>query len=162
MQYTMDTPLEHHLRVFVYGTLMTGQANHDTFAPGIAATARAWTAGRLTTMPEGYPMLFAPLEAVLAHARGPVRIDLATQRAAALPAFTEDSFGSAWGMIAGEVLYFADPAAWLPTLDALEDFSPGLPSLYCRVLLPVVARTPRGALACACWAYASPRCAPLP
>ncbi|MGE4298533.1 MAG: gamma-glutamylcyclotransferase [Desulfovibrionaceae bacterium] len=142
----------------MYGTLKTGQCNHPPIAPGVAAKARAWTWGRLADMPEGCPMLFAPPAGILAHARGPAHADLATQGAARPPEHAlSHAPGPLWRTVAGQVLYLDDPARWLPELDALEDFGPMEPSLYCRVPLPVAVGAVAGKTAVrACWAYISP------
>ncbi|HEC03376.1 MAG TPA: gamma-glutamylcyclotransferase, partial [Phycisphaerales bacterium] len=41
------------------------------------------------------------------------------------------------GPVYGELLTFDDPETRLPTIDRLEGFRPGGPSLYRRVLVPV-------------------------
>jgi hypothetical protein len=48
---------------------------------------------------------------------------------------------------------FDDPAQRLPPIDELEDFHPGNPSLYRRVLLPVCLEDGRTTTA---WAYVAP------
>ena len=42
----------------------------------------------------------------------------------------------AWGAVYGELLTFDDPEPRLSSIDRLEGFRPGGPSLYRRVLIP--------------------------
>jgi hypothetical protein len=57
-----------------------------------------------------------------------------------------------WQDVQGELQTFDDPADRLAAIDALEDFHPGAPSLYLRVLLPVR----RNAECVAAWVYVEP------
>ena len=55
-------------------------------------------------------------------------------------------------MIHGEILTFGDPEERLPSIDGLEGYTPGEPSLYRRILIPAA---PSGAeQTVLAWAYA--------
>jgi hypothetical protein len=45
--------------------------------------------------------------------------------------------GAPWGPVYGELLSFDAPETRLPAIDRLEEFHPGGPCLYRRVLVPV-------------------------
>ncbi len=68
-------------RLFVYGTLRTGEAAHAIVAPYVISVVRATALGTMYALPAGYP-------GVVADDRGVVHGELLTLRdlAAALPA----------------------------------------------------------------------------
>lgn len=147
------------LAVFVYGTLMRGEANHPHFCADALAVKAATTIGRLFHLPAGYPALAAERTAVLARADGDVQVDLALQRDWDARLRTEPA--GEWptphegNLVHGEWMTFDDPAVRLPMLDRLEGFRPGRPSLYHRVLVRCWVGTqhaPRAA-----WTYVQPR-----
>jgi gamma-glutamylcyclotransferase (GGCT)/AIG2-like uncharacterized protein YtfP len=132
------------LRIFVYGTLKRGFWNHDRFCRGVLDIREAVVRGRLYEMQSGIPVLQVPDGDVLAHGTSDVLADVATQaRHSEQPAsYPEPTLQSAtagdWGRVYGELLTFNDPETRLPAIDRLEGFRPGGPSLYRRVLVPVI------------------------
>jgi gamma-glutamylcyclotransferase (GGCT)/AIG2-like uncharacterized protein YtfP len=141
------------LRVFVYGTLQRGQRNHQRYCQGLIDVAPATVRGRLYELPQGYPMLAIPDEALAVGTRD-AAADVATQerfaeavRDHAVP--VNDSTVEDWDSIHGELLSFDDAETRLPLFDELEDFHPGSPSLYVRVLT----RSEQGQVV---WTYVAP------
>jgi hypothetical protein len=97
-------------------------------------------------------MLEIAPSSVLAGGTADPVADVATQErvdAAAIETAARAT-NDAWHDISGELMTFDDPAERLPPIDELEDFRPGAPSLYRRVLLPV--RLEDGGLVAA-WVY---------
>lgn len=134
------------LRLFVYGTLKRGYWNHDRFCRGVLTVEDAVVRGRLFETPSGIPVLQVPEEDILAGGTTDPRADVATQ--AHVTARTPDpepppdrlpkkGTGASWGSVYGELLTFDDPETRLTSIDRLEGFRPGGPSLYRRVLVPV-------------------------
>ncbi|MGH7898179.1 MAG: gamma-glutamylcyclotransferase family protein, partial [Candidatus Binatia bacterium] len=149
----MDAPL---LRIFVYGTLKRGGRFHDRFCGGALDIEEATVAGRVHTLPAGYPGLVVPRQSILAEGTAEALADVAAQaRLEAAGGFSADGGempdADGWRRIGGEILTFDDPAERLALLDDLEDFHPGAPSLSRRSLLAVRAeRSLRSVLA---WTY---------
>jgi gamma-glutamylcyclotransferase (GGCT)/AIG2-like uncharacterized protein YtfP len=147
----------HHLTLFVYGTLKRDFWNHDRFCRNTIDIKPATTWGRLYDLPAGYPALEVPESAILAHGTADPLADAATQaRIADEIANMPDQprpLGD-WDLIHGELVTFADPARDLPSIDRLEGFHPGQPSLYQRVILPVFL----GHEVQLCWSYIMPGC----
>lgn len=143
-----DEPLKENtqgmLRLFVYGTLKRGFWNHDRFCRGVLDIREAVVRGRLYEMHSGIPVLQVPDGDVLAHGTPDVSADVATQArfSEQLASYPEPAQQSAtagdWGRVYGELLTFNDPESRLPAIDRLEGFHPGGPSLYRRVLVPVM------------------------
>lgn len=128
------------LAIFAYGTLKSGQRNHDYFCGDAVDIRPATTFGRLHVLPTGYPALVVPEPHVLAHGTADPFSDAATQVRIAgdLADMTALSRPDGdWDLVHGEVITFTDPLCSLPPIDRLEGFHPGGPSLYWRVLLPV-------------------------
>lgn len=130
------------LRLFVYGTLKRGFANHEHFCQGHLDVREAEIRGRLYDGP-GFPLLQVPDEDILAEGTGRAMHDLAVQlrtadqfRSASRSADRSAVAGS-WDTVHGELFSFSDPEARLPAIDRLEGFNPGHRSLYRRVLVPV-------------------------
>lgn len=118
--------------VFVYGTLMHGQANYRSFAAGSSWRFPAWLWGCLYDTGAGYPMLEIPAE----HGLLPSQLaHKDAESAASLQMPASQGFYPVWG----ELMCFDDLAQRLPRLDALEDYRPGSPSLYDRVITKVMA-----------------------
>lgn len=145
------------LQVFVYGTLKRGCENHDLFCAGALCIVPATVRGRLFAHPAVFPMLTVPRQTVLAVGTTDPLHDAGTQaafRGRPLQSATEieasADLGPHWRRIRGELITFDDPAIRLPALDELEDFHPGQPSLYLRVL--VAAQTSQRSFTPA-WAY---------
>ncbi len=186
------TPSGPGLHVFVYGTLKPGHHNHDLYCQDALLLGPALVRGCLWQRPEGYPTLDVPPDDVLGWASGDLAADL-TLRDRLLAAFQAEPEGDlrsclspeailaprqGTSLVLGKLLHFPDTAraiAALRDLDDLEDFDFGLPSMYCRVLLPVLRLgatsppcspstrdpTPVAALKAVpavdlCWTYVSP------
>ncbi|RMD84854.1 MAG: gamma-glutamylcyclotransferase [Candidatus Dadabacteria bacterium] len=137
------------LRLFVYGSLKRGQRYHRRYCRGAISVQEGIVRGRLYELPSGFPVLEVPAADILAPGTADPLADVATQ--ARLASQVTDATAirplgphcGSWGYVRGEILTFADPAARLRALDRFEEFSPGRPSPYRRVLVP---------------AYAGPRC----
>ena len=157
------------LRLFVYGTLKRGGRYHARFCGGALSIEPASVRGRLYTLPEGYLVLVVPPERILANGSGDAIADVTRQEsfarsrwsregtsgcgpyhASVMPAASPEDAG--WQDVHGELQTFDDPADRLAAIDALEDFHPGAPSLYLRVLLPVR----RYSEYVAAWTYVAP------
>jgi len=135
-------------QMFFYGTLKRGESNH-AYCRGGRMRAGARVEGLLYDLPQGYPALVVPEASVLAvgtdHPSGDARAGNTLDR----PGLPEPGIPA----VHGELYAFDDPEDRLPSLDELEDFSPGDPSSpYRRVLLPV--RLDSGGVTAA-WAYAA-------
>jgi gamma-glutamylcyclotransferase (GGCT)/AIG2-like uncharacterized protein YtfP len=121
--------------VFVYGTLKTGQSNHERFCRGLLSAREATVRGRLYELPFGFPSLVVPEEDVYTTGTTNYLTDAEEQHRtptgllAPLPG---------WDLVHGELLTFGDPERRLPTLDTLEGFRPGEKSFYSRILVPAV------------------------
>lgn len=146
------------LRVFVYGTLKCGYNNHASLCRGYASRSTGVVRGRVFDRPEGCPTLFIPMEDVLAPGGADLAADCRLPENALPPLDTNAALThppTPWRHVAGEIFTFHDGPDRLRRLDILEDFYPGEPSEYCRVVLPV--RTSHGSVPC--WAYISPHSA---
>ncbi|MGB3683192.1 MAG: gamma-glutamylcyclotransferase [Rubrobacteraceae bacterium] len=135
------------LKLFVYGTLKRGFANHDRFCAGALDVEEASTRGNVYDLPFGFPALVVPPESVRALGTTDYTLDAAEQRRLDAPGRLPDSDEA---RAYGEVFTFEDPEYRLPGLDHLEGYTPGGRSLYRRVLLPV--ETSTGSILA--WAYA--------
>lgn len=144
------------LRVFVYGTLKRGGWGYTQYGHGHIRQEAAAVVGRVVDRPEGYPALFVPPESVVAWASDDLLADAALSGAFApvpLPHRMQDLPVPAppWRWVRGEMLEYPDGGR-LTFLDDFEEFTPGEPSLYCRVLAPVLVN---GSVTAA-WMYCSP------
>lgn len=135
------------IRLFVYGTLKRGFANHERFCSRARSIEPAVVWGRLYHLPAGYPALEVPESSVLAYGTPDPRADAQTQDHAHSLLFQRPA--GDWDLIKGELATFDDPELDLPPIDRLEGFDPGGHSLYRRVL--TTARTSRGLLSA--WVY---------
>lgn len=150
-------PLSHTntLKLFVYGTLKRGYRNHQDFCQGYGEVREATVRRRLYEGP-GYPILEVPEADILAQGSTDPLADAATQERlshrvqAGLRQLPEGATGEVWDTVCGELFTFDDPSTRLPSIDHLEGFHPGGPSLYRRVLVPA---TVEGATHLA-WVYA--------
>ncbi|MFZ2446808.1 MAG: gamma-glutamylcyclotransferase family protein [Syntrophobacteraceae bacterium] len=133
------------LKIFVYGTLKKGFANHDSFCGGVLRIERARLCGRLFKLMPDIPVMVVPDREILARGTGNVASDLELQgrfeSGASAPPPTgavsvePDAACKGWKRINGEVLFFDDPETRLPLIDGLEEFRPGGASTYVRVLV---------------------------
>ena len=132
------------LRVFAYGTLRQGHVNHDRFCSGAIDIRSATVWGRLYDLGP-YPALEVPEASILAYGAGDPRADVATQGrfeadvAQHADRLKEGRTRRGWRPVRGELITFDDPEDRLPRLDRLEGFRPGGPSLYYRLLIPIMA-----------------------
>lgn len=140
---------ENHLRLFVYGTLKRGFSNHDRFCRRAAGIEPAAAWGRLHHLPDGFPAMEVPESRILAHGTADPAADARTQNAIEPPETAMDRPEGDWDLVHGEMATFADPGLDLPPIDRLEDFNPGGPGMYRRVLVAVEARGRRYT----CWTY---------
>lgn len=152
-------PSAPRLAIFVYGTLKSGQRNHDYFCGDAVDIRPATTHGRLYALPAGYPALVVPESHSLAHGTADPLADTATQARLAVTSSWDQRMvcpEGDWDQVHGELIELADPLRSLPPIDRLEGFHPGRSvSLYYRILLSVyVAGAPRTA-----WTYIMPGCA---
>jgi gamma-glutamylcyclotransferase (GGCT)/AIG2-like uncharacterized protein YtfP len=130
------------LRLFVYGTLRTDGRHHGRFCAGALSADPASIRGRVHLLPAGYPVLIVSASRVLADGTADPSADVETQaraesRLTREPDLAAEGARGPWREIAGEILTFDDPRRRLPAIDEFEDFHPGAPSLYRRVLLAV-------------------------
>ena len=129
------------IKVFVYGTLMRGYANHDYYCRGAMKIEPAEIWGRLYDL-GCYPVLEVPEELILACGTADPVADAETQAQFAqklngqpeLPRPEGD-----WELINGELVTFDNPQVYLPPIDGLESFNPESSSGYQRVLMLVKA-----------------------
>ncbi len=143
----MDAAGRIPIQMFFYGTLKRGGSNHAHCRGGLM-TAEARVEGLLYDLPQGYPALVVPEAAVLAVGTGDPLRDARGAGALYRPDLPEPKEPCAYG----ELYTFDDPEERLPSLDELEDFTPGDPSSpYRRVLVPV---SPDGGGVTLAWAYA--------
>jgi gamma-glutamylcyclotransferase (GGCT)/AIG2-like uncharacterized protein YtfP len=132
------------LRLFVYGSLKRGYANHDRYCRGVHSMEEAQIEGSLFQMPTGYPVLRLSKDRILAAGSGDLLDDLKTQRqlnanpsGKARPAGT---FPHSRSQVQGTILTFGDALERLRAIDSLEEFRPGRRSRYERVLVEVYSR----------------------
>lgn len=125
------------MRLFVYGTLRSGTRAHRRYCPNAIDSRPATVRGRLYQLSAGYPALELPPGNVLAVGTVDPLADARVQSewnqsgvAHAMTALEGD-----WDAVAGEVFSLPDPLRDLPPVDAFEEFLPGGPSLYERVLV---------------------------
>ena len=128
------------VKVFVYGTLMRGYGNHESFCRGAVNIEPAEVWGRLYRYCAGFPALVVPECTILAKGTEDPVADALLQAKIA-----ESVNGNAelvrpegdWDLISGDLITFGDPAIRLPSIDGLEGFRPGEDWFYERVLVLV-------------------------
>lgn len=123
------------LSVFVYGTLKSGEINHDRFCAGAVEIKAATARGRLYDLPFGFPGLRVHEENIHALGTADYASDVSEQQRDPM---LRDTAPPGWDLVHGEVIAFDDPGR-LAALDALEGYTPGEKGLYERVLIPVEA-----------------------
>ena len=143
------------LRIFAYGTLKQGFSNHASYCTGVLRICPARLRGRLFKLNSEIPVMTIPDEDVLVNGTSDIAVDMDVQEKfdATLKGRetrAESQGGSAWRTVYGELLIFDDPETRLPLLDGLEEFRPGQPSSYLRVLVPV---TIFGGIQASAWTY---------
>lgn len=121
--------------LFVYGTLRSGHPEHEALCRGVVGVQAATVWGSLDYLPEGYPALRLPSGAALDVGSMDYESD-AFKLTGATPFPQAASYPvESWTQVSGELLTFSNPSAILPVLDEFEEFTPGQPSLYTRVLV---------------------------
>lgn len=126
------------LRIFVYGTLKQGYWNHGLCRDALYVE-EATVQGRLYDFLSQIPVLQVPEDSIVAVGTSDPLADVATQDSLSVDLATDtDCNETRWQMIQGELVTFPDPHLSLPPIDRLEGFQPGLPSMYRRVLVPVM------------------------
>lgn len=129
------TATVHPTRLFVYGTLRLGQANHARFCANATDIVPAITWGRLYALDLGFPALEVPAGHILAQGTDDPLADAATQ--VGWPEVRLERPEGDWDLIEGELMTFANPGWDLPPIDGLEGFRTTGHCLYRRVLVPV-------------------------
>ena len=133
------------LRIFVYGTLKRGFSNHERYCKGLLRAEPACLTGRLYKLTAQIPVMIIPDRQVLARGSADIAADVQTQEKQEASLRREKTTleditgmpGDNWRKVCGELFRFGDPGSRLPSIDFLEDFQPGQPSTYNRVLVPV-------------------------
>lgn len=120
------------LKLFVYGTLKRGFANHRYFCQGYLTIQKATITGRLLAASASFPALWIPESAILARGSSDYLADVAKQNSFSRGGFAEP--GLEFGPVSGELFTFGDPEARLAAVDRLEGFDPKGESFYQRVL----------------------------
>lgn len=146
------------LRIFVYGTLKRGYGNHQRYCQGFVKAEPATVRGRLYRLPPGYPILVVPEADILATGSSDHAADMELYARLSRESCTigaAEPLAGDWQAIAGEMITFDDPLVRLPPLDALENFRPGRPSTYLRVLVQT-----EGPSREIVWTYVAPGSAP--
>lgn len=123
--------MDRHLRLFVYGSLKTGECNASVLSRWVRKAVPGRTPGRMYLRPDGYPALWVPRFCALGT-------DSYEADAALAPAARAQD-GHDW--VTGEVLTLETPLEVLPRLDDFEGYFPDRPSEYRRVLVEVSADT---------------------
>lgn len=137
------------LRVFVYGTLKSGESNHAHYCEGALKVEASTTRGKLYNLPYGFPGLCVPEDAIIAAGTTDYLADADLQSSTV----AKSDAPAAMDVVHGEVLTFEDALTRLPAFDALEGYTPGANSLYRRVLYPVEV----GGANILAWLYHIPR-----
>lgn len=121
-----DPVVSSSLKLFVYGSLKTGECNESELSQWLTQAVPAQTKGTLWLRPDGYPALRLSDYGQLGTAD--YSNDLTLQRA------PEPSHGRS---VVGQLLWLRCGEAALPRLDDFEGFFPGGRSEYLRVAISV-------------------------
>ena len=131
------------LRIFVYGTLKKSFSNHAQYCTGVLRLEQALLRGTLFKLNPRAPIMTIPDADILAYGTMNVAEDLEVQekfesiltpRLKAGEETPAEKSGDR-SIVRGEILFFGDAETRLPMIDSLEDFLPGEPSTYLRVLV---------------------------
>lgn len=138
--------------IFVYGTLMPGQPEHEAFCPTPISTTPASIPGTLYQLKEGYPILGIHPRQIIARATTDPVSDwnLAKQDATKNPSSLSDLSS----IIFGNLLEYPLNIDFLEKMDSWEGFSPWQSGIYQRVIAHAK-RTENGHSQI-CWVYACP------
>lgn len=125
-------------KLFVYGSLKTGECNEAELRPWLGKVVPATTRGTMALRPDGYPALSLGQYGVL----GTTDYLQDTQLGQA-------PVPDSGHLIRGQLMWLNSPLEAIPRLDEFEGFYPGGPSEYLRVSLSV--ETENGVEPC--WTY---------
>jgi gamma-glutamylcyclotransferase (GGCT)/AIG2-like uncharacterized protein YtfP len=156
---TTANQMKAELRIFVYGTLKRGFSNHRRYCKGLLRAESAYLIGKLFKLTAQIPVMTVPDEQILARGSGDIAADMQLQeKVESFPRKGKPDKGEKgggrgciWKRVCGELLFFDDPETRLPSIDRLEEFRPGRPSTYNRVLVSAV--LPEDRSETAAWAY---------
>ncbi|QQL46090.1 gamma-glutamylcyclotransferase family protein [Sulfuriroseicoccus oceanibius] len=126
-------------RLFVYGSLKRGLEYHDRFCSGAEDITQATLHGKLFHLEEGYPGLILPESTILAHGCTDYLRDLEIQDQHNALSPLPETPPADTQCVHGELMHFPNPIDSLPAIDWLEEFTPGEPSPYQRVLTTIMA-----------------------
>ena len=118
--------------IFVYGTLMSEQPEHETFCPTPITIKPASIPGSLYQLKEGYPILSMHPRQIIARATNDSISDWSMANEAV--AANKDDFSSASPVVSGELLEYPIDIGFLEKMDEWEGFSPWQSGLYQRVI----------------------------
>jgi gamma-glutamylcyclotransferase (GGCT)/AIG2-like uncharacterized protein YtfP len=143
---TTPNQMRTELRIFVYGTLKKGFSNHERYCKGLLCAEPAYLTGKLFKLTARIPIMIVPDEHILAQGSRDIAADMQLQeKMESLPRKGKPDKGEKAGMpggpwrrVCGELLSFDDPETRLASIDRLEEFRPGRPSTYNRVLVSAV------------------------
>lgn len=124
-------------RLFVYGSLKSGELHHESYCQDADCLGTAWIPGRIYRRPDGYPSLIIAGEQVLTVGTGDISQDGARASELESPPAPLTPLNEPWQKIAGELLSLRDPKSRIKKIDEFEDFYPGQKSDYLRVLTQV-------------------------
>lgn len=148
----------HPTELFVYGTLRHDQPEHARYCRGVTGWWPARLRAQLWMVPAGYRLTIVPQAAVLLTATGDAEADEMHRHGLAAEVIAravrmQEEFAAPW--IDGELLRFRDATEAWPPLDRWEEFTPGRPGTYARVVVPVMVQVNHesAARAMAVWAY---------
>ena len=128
--------LNNHTEVFVYGTLLEGEANHEHYCKDVLSIDEATVIGALYRGP-GFPFLSIPQDNIIAEGSLALRSDVLK-----LCHYGDLDEGprvhKGWQEVSGQVITFRDGTEALAALDKLEGFGGSEEfNLYDRVLTSV-------------------------
>lgn len=127
-----------YLKLFVYGSLKTGECNEAELAPWLERLVPAQTRGTMRLRPDGYPALELSEYGDIGTLN--YGLDLRLDRA------PQPSTGN---LVPGQLMWLRRGVEALPRLDDFEGFWPGHPCEYLRVAICVETKTGLQA----CWTY---------
>ncbi len=132
----MPNALPRTVSIFLYGTLRPEASHHHLVAPWVIDSVPAEIWGRLYHVPAGYPSVEIPEEFMVAVGTANPEDD--ARAADRLPVPEGALPEGDWDWVQGDVVTLSAPSVSIPPLDDYEGFRPGRPSLYRRVLAPVL------------------------
>lgn len=132
------------LRLFVYGTLKSGERNHERFCQGAITIQDAWTYGKVHHPSMGLLMVEVEMAFIVSIGTGMYLNDLVAQekevqryQQGTRTSDRAEKYEKRQQRISGELLVLPSATTLLPALDRFEGFYPGKPSFYRRLLVPV-------------------------